>query len=44
MFSRLGRISLFLVGGVLAVGLVYGMFVAPVPVTMPLVEPLPVVT
>ena len=34
MFSRLGRIGLFLAGGVLAAGLVYGMFAAPAPVTM----------
>ena len=46
MFSRLGRIGLFLTGGVLAVGLVYSMFAAPAAVTMamPLVEPMPVVT
>ena len=46
MYSRLSRMGLFLAGGVLAGGLVYGMFASPAPVTMamPLVEPLPVVT
>lgn len=46
MYSRLSRIGLFLIGGVLAGSLVYGMFATPAPVTMamPLIEPMPTVT
>ncbi len=46
MYSRLSRMGLFLADGVLAGGLVYGMFATPAPTTVatPITEPMPIVT